>query len=124
MTSKIVERIQEQSRWRPTGDESEGEVNRRTFDRDKFNEVSATMAKLIDLTNTMGCEEQVICGIVEGIVQSHRFLQGKGIVAILQALGEFGGLPEGQFTDARNSFAHRLCGLLRERFKDELFWKD
>jgi len=122
--TNIIDTIRKIDGYMATGDESEGEMSRRRFDREKFRAAADTMAKLIDLTNTMGSEEHVVAGIVEGIIRSHRHLQYKGILAIFQALGEFGALPEGQFTDGRNAFAHKLCGLLRERFRDELFWKD
>ena len=122
-TPKIIETCRDIEGWRPTGNESDGEANRRAFDRDKYLEVRDTMAKLVDLTNTMGCETQVIAGIVAGLLESHRYLQDKAIQAIFRALGEYGRLP-GQYTDARNEFAHKLCSLLTERFRDELYWKD
>jgi hypothetical protein len=78
---------------------------------------------LIDLTNGGG-KGAIVAGMVEGIVRNHRYLQQEGILCLFQALGEFGSLSEGSFTDPRNEFAHKMCKLLRERFRDELFWRD
>jgi hypothetical protein len=91
--------------------------------RERYLEARNAAEKLGDLLN--GCSKSyVMAGIVEGLVRQHRYLQNETIVTLLEALGEFGALPEGQYTDARNEFAHKLCRLLRERFQDELFWRD
>lgn len=89
-----------------------------------YREVRDLTTKLVDSTNTMGSSGVVEAGIVAGIINCHRYLQEQGIKALVYALGEFGRLPTGQFTDARNQFAHKLCGILREKLRDEMFWKD
>lgn len=92
-------------------------------DRETYHKARDAAYALGDLLNG-GSKNAVMLGLVEGLVRQHRYLQNEAIVTLLTALGEFGALPERQFTDARNEFAHKLCRLLRERFKDELFWRD
>jgi len=119
----IIERIRNFRRPRNIEDASDGAIRIQIRDCETFNEAREAVRKLGNLLNG-GSKEAVLAGMVEGLLMQHRYLQGETIVRLFTALGEFGGLPEGQYTDARNAFAHKLCSLLRERFRDDLFWKD
>jgi hypothetical protein len=123
MDMTIIERIRAIVRPKQTGDESKGWREMKRRDIATFEKARDAMALFGDLLNG-GSKEAVLTGMVEGLAKPHRYLQNEAIITLFYALGEFGGLPEGQYTDPRNAFAHKLCGLLRERFKDELFWKD
>ena len=86
---------------------------------DTFNIAKAAMALLLDSLNS-GSEKDAIPGTVEGITNTHRYLQGKGVFALLEALGNLSKLP----TDARNEHAYAACGEIREALKHRIYWKD
>ncbi len=55
---------------------------------------------------------------------THRFLQNKLIIELLQGLGDLGKLFDdnpSMWSDQRNQFAMKLCSKLHKTFKDELF---
>lgn len=71
-----------------------------------------------------GNKDAVQVGVIVGVLTTHRYLSNEMVVQILTALGEIGGLPESSVSDARNAFAYKLCGKVREALRDELFWRD
>jgi hypothetical protein len=123
MTTKIIETIRKHAHPDYIEGESEGSRNMRKRDAETFRKTRDAVKSLGDLLNG-GDKGAVLAGIVEGLLLQHRYLQNEAIITLLTALGEFGGLSAGQHTDARNEFAHKLCKLLRKRFRDELFWQD
>jgi len=94
----------------------------READQEAFRKAREATKAILDATNTMGAESAVVAGVVAGILETHRYLQGQGIVAILTALGEFGKLPGHE--DARNAHAKGTCAKLPEVLKDRIYWKD
>lgn len=103
-------------------DEDKHVHDARIRDRKTFDKAAAAADTLGDLLNG-GNHDAVLAGIVDSLLRQHRHLQNNTIVVLLRALGEIGGLPEGQVSDARNAYAYRLCRLLRERFGDEIYWR-
>ena len=88
---------------------------------DTHNMAKAAIGLLLDCLNA-GSDREAIPGVVEGIRTTHRHLQGKGIFALLTALGE---LPKLECaTDARNEHAYAACADLREALKERIYWKD
>jgi len=118
----IIDTIDGIENWRRAKDTSESELGWRRASLEKFRKVRDTVRELVDLNNTMSREKEVIAGIVAGLVGEHPHLQHKTILALLTALGEVGTVD--RRIDGRNEFARGLCTTLRERFKDEIFWKD
>lgn len=86
---------------------------------DTFTMAKAAFALLLDAHNA-GDAGDSIPGMVAGITNTHRHLQGKGIFAVLTALGHLPGLG----TDARNEHAYAACGELREALKERIYWGD
>jgi len=107
-----------------TGRAGEGDTLRklREADREAFRKAREATKALLDATNTMGAEPAVVAGVVAGILETHRYLQGQGIVAILTALGEFGRLPGHE--DPRNAHAKATCAKLPEALREQIYWKD
>ena len=67
------------------------------------------MALLLDASNG-GSRDVVQAGIIRGIVQTHRHLQGVGIRSLLDALKTWGTSDAG--TDMRNHYAKVDCSKL------------
>ena len=86
---------------------------------DTFTMAKAALALLLDAHNA-GSERDSIPGMVAGITHTHRHLQGKGIFAVLTALGHLSKLG----TDARNEHAYAACGELREALRERIYWAD
>lgn len=86
---------------------------------DTFTMAKAAFALLLDAHNA-GSERDSIPGMVAGITQTHRHLQGKGIFAVLTALGHLPKLG----TDARNEHAYAACATLREALRERIYWTD
>ncbi len=86
---------------------------------DTYTMAKAAFALLLDAHNA-GDERDSIPGMVAGITNTHRHLQGKGIFAVLTALGHLPKLG----TDARNQHAYDACGELREALKERIYWTD
>jgi len=66
-----------------------------------------------------GPERAVLLGILSALSREHRFLQQQQVIAMLSALGL---LDVVSGSDARNEFAHKLTGQVREALSDSLFW--
>lgn len=98
----------------------------READVDAFNKAREATIALLDATNTMGAEDAVMLGIIRGITQTHRYLQGQGIPAMLKAIGEFGRLAESEHLfDARNAHVVKLAQMLREsELRERIYWED
>ena len=107
-----------------TGRAGEGDTLRRIreAETDAYAKAKVATKALLDATNVMGSEKAVIAGVVAGILETHRYLQGQGIVAILTALGEFGRLPGHE--DPRNAHAKATCAKLPEALREQIYWKD
>lgn len=88
----------------------------------KAKEAIRTLGNIIN-----GRDNLVKLAIIDDMFRTHRHLQGKLIEEIIYALGDMGAMfqesPE-MWSDARNEFHLKLCATLRERFKNELFWRD
>ena len=88
---------------------------------DTFNIAKGAIALLLDALNS-GSKTDAVPGVVEGILTTHRHLQGQGIFALLEALGT---LPKCEHaTDARNEHANKACAELREALRERIYWKD
>jgi hypothetical protein len=87
-----------------------------------FNKARDAVMALLDATNVMGCDDAVKLGVIQGILRTHRYLQGQGIVAILTALGEFGRLPGNK--DPRNAHAKETCESLVSALRERIYWPD
>jgi len=94
----------------------------REAETDAFIKAKVATKALLDATNTMGCDKAIVAGVVAGLLETHRYLQQQGIVAILEALGSFGKM-DGQ-SDARNEHAKATCALLPEALRERIYWKD
>lgn len=93
------------------------------WDRETFEAVEKA-TKAISKALNGGNRKAAEAGLLFGLVNEHRYLQGESIVTILMALGHYGGLPEGTYVDDRNRFVHKVCAKLREALKDDLYWGD
>jgi hypothetical protein len=99
------------------------EIDSNPHARKAFEEARDAVMALGDALNG-GSKDVILAGILEGMMRTHRYLSNEMVIALLTAMGEFGSLPESSVSDARNSFAFKLCGKVRENFSDELFWRD
>lgn len=81
----------------------------------------AAVALLLDALNS-GSKRDAVPGVVAGIVATHRHLQGQGIFALLEALGELPKLENA--TDPRNEHAYKACAELREALRERIYWRD
>ena len=88
---------------------------------DTFTMAKAAFALLLDAHNA-GSERDSIPGMVSGITSTHRHLQGKGLFAVLTALGHLPKLPHA--TDARNEHAYKACEELRNALRERIYWPD
>ena len=86
---------------------------------DTYTATKAAMALLLDAHNS-GSERDSIPGMVAGIVATHRHLQGKGLFAILTALGHLPSLDCA--TDARNEHAYKACEEMRTALRERIYW--
>lgn len=68
-------------------------------DSERVKEVAEAMAVIVNATNTMGTEAEVVEGIVEGIENSHRTLQQSFFRCFHKAMKEYG---DTRWRDARN----------------------
>lgn len=82
----------------------------------KVKEVADAMRVIVDATNTMGSEQLVTEGIVEGLTSCHRTLQQSFMRCFVDAMKEYG---DTRFFDARNEasveFAKKI-GEMEEYF--------
>jgi len=88
---------------------------------DTFTMAKAAFALLLDAHNA-GSERDSIPGMVAGITTTHRHLQGKGIFAVLTALGHLPKVEHG--TDARNEHAYKACEEIRTALSERIYWAD
>ena len=88
---------------------------------DTFTMAKAAFALLLDAHNA-GSERDSIPGMVAGITATHRHLQGKGIFAVLTALGHLPKVEHG--TDARNEHAYKACEEIRTALSERIYWAD
>lgn len=88
---------------------------------DTYTVAKAATALLLDAHNA-GSERDSIPGMVAAIRSTHRYLQGKGIFAVLTALGHLPGLPCA--TDARNEHAYKACEELRTALRERIYWPE
>ena len=104
----------------------ERKCERASEDHGTFREVEKMISRLGDIVN-QGGEDIIRAALVNGTPKVHRYLQDKLVIVLLQSLGDLGLLHKenpARFSDARNEFSMKLLEKLRERFKDELFWRD
>lgn len=105
----------------------EGARKRASHDRHIFEDAKSHIKALADIINGSGNDRIICAAIVDEMFHTHRHLQGNLIVTILNALGDYGLMYKEdpmRWADARNEFAMQLLQKFRERFKDELFWRD
>jgi hypothetical protein len=97
-------------------DENNTLTKLREADVKAFKRARAAMAELLDATNTMGAVDPVMLGTIAGIMDTHRYLQGQGVPAILKAIGQFGKLAEQNswLSDARNAHVVKIAEMLRD----------
>jgi hypothetical protein len=107
-----------------TGRKGEGDTLTRVrqCEREAFQTAREATKTLLDATNVMGAERAVVAGVVAGLLETHRYLQSQGILAILEALGSFGKI--GGREDARNAHAKATCAMLPEALRERIYWKD
>ena len=68
-------------------------------DSERVKEVAEAMEVIVNATNTMGTEADVVEGIVDGIENCHRTLQQSFFRCFHKAMKEYGNT---RFRDARN----------------------
>jgi len=88
---------------------------------DTYTMSKAASAFLLDAHNA-GSERESIPGIVAGVRNTHRHLQGKGVFAVLTALGHLPTLENA--TDARNEHAYAACEDLRGALSERIYWPE
>ena len=88
---------------------------------DTYTMAKAAFALLLDAHNA-GSERDSIPGMVAGITHTHRHLQGKGLFAVMTALGHLPKLAHA--TDARNEHAYKACEELRTALSERIYWPD
>jgi hypothetical protein len=67
--------------------------------------VSKTVETLVDTCNTIGMQDTVRAGILEGIIRSHRYLQNEFFIALFDVMKRYG---ETEW-DLRNKWAVEAC---------------
>jgi hypothetical protein len=107
---------------------SEARIAQMQRDREDYDGVRAAVETLADLANRhTSNDDLLIVAMIEQLLRTHRYIQNDLIVKILTVLGTLGGLYEEnevRYADARNGFAMKLCGKVREALKDELFFRE
>lgn len=123
--SHILKRIRDilSTKFARGEEEDTQSLKLRIFDQETMNDTASAIKTIGDKMNA-GDDGVVVAGIVSGLIDQHRYLQSKTIGALIWALCEFATLPEDQFVDARNLYAHKLCQKMRECFADDFCWKD
>lgn len=67
--------------------------------------IAHNVKEIVECTNASGYQDQIIEGIVKGLTQSHRYLQGEFMMALGKALTEYGKTH----TDARNEYGVKMA---------------
>jgi len=65
-----------------------------------------------------GSRDTVMLGLLDGLRNEHRYLQGEAVWTILQALSYLGADPLRTYVDGRNEHAIRACEDIRARLVD------
>ena len=106
--------------------DDKGELQRVSkYDLETYAKAKEATKTLLDSLNG-GSREVVQAAIVQGILETHKYLQSQGIAALLHGLGSFGALTESEswLTDARNEAIANACSALRPALDRWLFWRD
>ena len=78
----------------------------------KFKEEMGKLGQtLVDSLNTMGCTELATEGLVQGILQTHRYLQGEFWTVMVNVIKAYG---KTEYFDGRNEFAVEMCKRMGE----------
>lgn len=80
---------------------------------------SSIARQLSDALNKMGSEDEFIEGFVEELEKTHRTLQGRMGVLVLQCLLHWAEMHDNGWHDARNQSLCDLSAKLREVMRDE-----
>lgn len=75
--------------------------------------VSETSALIVDDLNASGSKNLVVDGMLQGIIKSHRYLQGEFWMAMSQLCKKYSELDDRYF-DERNRFAKDLAKRMAE----------
>jgi hypothetical protein len=67
--------------------------------------IAQNVKELVECTNSTGYRRQVIDGILQGLTGSHRTLQSDFMLALVNALDEYGNIP----TDGRNEYVVKMA---------------
>jgi len=120
----IIEKARRLEGWIEEDELTDGQLADLIHERDRYKRASDLMNQLVELAGSSTRGDEIIAGLIQGLVQSHRHKQMKAIMALLHTLGEYGKLPRGQYVDGRNEIVHGHCRKLRENLKTEIFWRD
>ena len=77
----------------------------------RVKEVREAMEVIVNATNTMGTEDEVVRGMVEGIENCHRTLQQSFMRCFAEAMKEYG---DTRFFDARNEASVKFAKKIGE----------
>lgn len=108
-------------------DLSKAQMESRRREMDAYRKVRAAIKTLADTINSYSRDSLIRTAFIDEMTHTHRHLQGLLIEELLYSLGDYGGMFKEdpmRFADGRNEFHMKLLLTLRERLKDELFWKD
>ena len=74
--------------------------------------------ELVDNLNVMGCLEEAAEGLTNGIMNTHRYLQGEFWQTMINVMKKYGDSP---YFDARNEWAVHACKRMAQvsRLSDE-----
>lgn len=106
---------------------SDSQVEALRREHEAFAKCTEAFVTLADTMNRYSTDGLVRHAFIEAMTRTHRHLQGTLIVELLTGLGDYGKMYKEhdiRWADGRNEFAMKLLQTFRERFKDELFWKD
>ena len=81
------------------------EEKRAYTDKEVKASVALNVKELVECTNSSGYQQQIVEGIVEGLVGSHRHLQGEFMIALAKAMQEYGKVA----TDPRNQYGVEMA---------------
>lgn len=90
------------------GDKVTYEQKRDMLHKHIVSEVSNRTKELVDAFNGSH-SESVIDGMLQGIVGSHRYLQGEFWIGMRKLVEKYSQLDESMYFDGRNQFARQMC---------------